>query len=393
MRALFILVLVALLLTIACSDGSDTPSSPTNTPEPTQTPIPSPTLPAVETPTPIPEPTPSESMAVIEEISPNPAYLGDTVNFKGKGSDVPGQITEFKWSVEGHGPIAFRSVFKTSAITGEAGIYAVVFEVRDKDGDWLEPATQILTVLPHPPAAIFSGEPISGGAPLTVKFDDKSTRTISSWAWDFGDGGTSEVQSPLHTYTEAGNYTVSLTVDGPDGSDTESVEDYIQVVEVDFSADYASGYHPLDVQFTDQSKGDIVSWAWHFGDGGMSEEQSPSHTYQDVGVYPVSLTVTGQLGAIATEEKTAYIQVLEAPPVADFFGHEETYVGHTETFTDHSTGEITSWTWNFGDGTVSEVRNPSHAYGATGTYSVSLTVESPGGSDTKKQTITVEEWE
>ena len=390
MRTLFILVLVALSLTIACSDGSSTPTPPSS---PEVSPTPTPSLPVIETPTPTHEPSPSEPAAVIEEISPNPAYLGDTVYFKGKGSDVPGQITEFKWSVEGHGSTAFRSTFKTSAITGEAGTYEVVFEVRDNNGDWLEPATQTLTVLPHPPAAIFRGEPISGGAPLAVKFDDKSTRTISSWTWDFGDGGTSEVQSPLHIYKEAGNYTVTLIVDGPDGSDTETVEDYIQVVEVDFSADYVSGYYPLDIQFNDQSKGDISSWAWHFGDGGMSEEQNPSHTYQDVGVYEVSLTVTGQSGAIAREVKKAYIQVLEAPPVANFFGHEETYVGHTEAFTDRSTGEINSWTWNFGDGTVSYVQNPGHAYVVAGEYAVSLTVEGPGGSDTKQQTITVQEWE
>lgn len=393
MRTLFTLALVALFLTVACSDGSDTPSNPTITPEPIQTPVTTPTLPAVDTPTPIPEPSPSELMAVIEEMFPNPAYLGDTVNFKGKGSDIPGDITEFKWSVEGHGPIAFRSVFKTSAVTQETGIYEVVFEVQDRYGDWLEPATQTLTVLPLPPAAIFNGEPISGDAPLAVKFHDKSTRTITSWSWDFGDGGTSEVQSPLHVYEEAGSYTVSLIVDGPDGSDTKTIEDYIHVVDVDFVADFVSGYYPLAVQFTDRSKGDITSWAWHFGDGGMSEEQSPSYTYQDIGVYEVSLTVTGQSGVIATEAKTAYIQVLEAPPVADFFVHDETFVGHTETFTDQSTGEITSWTWNFGDRTISEAQNTSHTYNTAGTYSVTLTVEGPGGSDTKQQIITVQEWE
>lgn len=394
MRTLFIFVIVALLVTVACSDGSDTPvtSSPTTAPKLTPTLSPTPPLENL-TPTPSPEPTPSEPMAVIEVISPNPAYLGDTVSFKGKGSDKPGEIMEFRWSIEGHGQIALRSSFETSSVTEEPGTHTVIFEVRDSEGEWLEPATKTLTVLPYPPTAIYRGEPVSGGAPLSVKFHDKSTRTITDWSWDFGDGGTSKVQSPLHTYYEAGYYSVTLTVDGPDGSDTETVEDYIQVVEVDFTADPMNGYRPLEVQFSDQSEGSIVSWAWHFGDGGISEDQNPVHTYHEVGQYKVTLTVVTERGAVASKNKIAYIQALESPPVADYFAHSETFVGHSEAFTDRSSGTIESWAWNFGDGTTSELKSPSHVYATAGDYTVSLTVEGPGGSDTKQQTITVQEWE
>ncbi len=73
---------------------------------------------------------------------------------------------------------------------------------------------------PAPPAANFTASPTSGTAPLTVQFTDQSTGSITSWSWDFGDGTTSTVQNPQHTYTAIGTYTVSLTVSGPGGSDT-----------------------------------------------------------------------------------------------------------------------------------------------------------------------------
>ncbi len=68
------------------------------------------------------------------------------------------------------------------------------------------------------PVAAFSASPTSGKAPLKVKFTDKSTGTLISWKWDFGDGSTSKDQSPVHTYSKAGIYTVKLTVSNENGA-------------------------------------------------------------------------------------------------------------------------------------------------------------------------------
>ncbi len=76
----------------------------------------------------------------------------------------------------------------------------------------------------------------------------------------------------------------------------------------DFTADPISGPIPIGVNFTDQSTGDITSWQWDFGDGSMSTEQDPSHTYTESGIYTVSLTVTGP-GGSDTRTKTDYINV------------------------------------------------------------------------------------
>lgn len=77
--------------------------------------------------------------------------------------------------------------------------------------------------------ADFSATPTSGTAPLTVSFTDKSTGDIDTWQWDFGDGTTSTEQNPTHSYATAGDYTVKLTVTGPEGSDTKTVSSYIAV--------------------------------------------------------------------------------------------------------------------------------------------------------------------
>ena len=76
-------------------------------------------------------------------------------------------------------------------------------------------------------SAKFSADPRSGVAPLHVDFTDESTGTITSWNWSFGDGASSAIQNPSHTYNHSGLYSVSLTVSGPDGSDTETKTDYI----------------------------------------------------------------------------------------------------------------------------------------------------------------------
>lgn len=80
-----------------------------------------------------------------------------------------------------------------------------------------------------PPVADFSGAPISGVAPLGINFTDGSTGSITSWYWTFGDGNTSDATNPSHTYIDPGDYTVSLQVTGPMGTDTEIKTNYIHV--------------------------------------------------------------------------------------------------------------------------------------------------------------------
>jgi serine protease len=169
------------------------------------------------------------------------------------------------------------------------------------------------------PVANFSGTPTSGTAPLTVAFTDLSTNGPTSWAWTFGDGGTSTAQNPSHTYTSAGTYTVTLTATNSYGSDGETKTGYISVSNpptnppvANFSGTPTSGTAPLTVAFTDLSTNTPTSWSWTFGDGGTSTAQNPSHTYTSAGTYTVTLTATNSYGSDG-ETKTDYITVTSTP--------------------------------------------------------------------------------
>ncbi len=277
-----------------------------------------------------------------------------------------------------------------------AGTYTVSLTVTNACGSDTETKTDYITVNPClAPVADFEGSPLSGEAPLTVSFTDISTNGPSSWAWDFGDGGTSTAQNPTHQYTSAGTYTVSLTATNSCGSDIETKNDYITVTctapVADFVGSPTSGEVPLTVSFTDQST-DAISWAWDFGDGGTSTAQNPTHQYTSAGTYTVSLTATNSCGS-DIETKTDYITVTCTAPVADFVGSPTSGEAPlTVSFTDQSTGAI-SWDWDFGDGGTSTAQNPTHQYTSAGTYTVSLTATNSCGSDTETKTdyITVTE--
>ncbi len=93
-----------------------------------------------------------------------------------------------------------------------------------------------------PPAADFAASPEEGIAPLEVAFDNLSTGDIARWHWDFGDGQFSDESEPVHNYTVAGSYTVSLAVMGPGGSDVETKVEYITVDSGVINWEEAGGY-------------------------------------------------------------------------------------------------------------------------------------------------------
>jgi parallel beta-helix repeat protein len=238
--------------------------------------------------------------------------------------------------------------------------------------------------------ANFTSNVTSGNAPLNVKFTDTSTGTPTNWTWDFGDESTSTEQNPTHIYKSEGTYTVKLTVKNSLGSDSKEKTGYITVGSAvlapvsNFSSNVTKGNAPLSVQFKDESTNSPTSWEWNFGDGKTSTEQNPSHTYETVGTYTVNLTAMNYGGSNSTT-KTDYITITSdtSAPVASFTSDANSgQVPFTVKFTDTSTGKVSSWNWDFGDGSTSTDQNPIHTYVAEGSYTVTLTATGPGGSNT-----------
>ncbi len=249
----------------------------------------------------------------------------------------------------------------------------------------------IATIAEDAPSASFTLDVTSGTAPLTVAFSSAaSTATVDTYAWDFGDGGTSSEPSPSYTYTRPGSYDVTLTVDGPGGSSTALQSGAVSVSYAppvaNFTESATTGSNPLTVTFSDDSSGEIGSYLWDFGDGGSSTAATAVYTFDTAGTYTVSLDVTGP-GGTSFKTKSDLITVSSLPtPVAAYTADPVTGAAPLDVqFTDTSSGDITSYSWSFGDGNSSVLQNPKHAYNRPGEYDVTLTVTGPGGTDSRTE--------
>ncbi len=260
-----------------------------------------------------------------------------------------------------------------SSFTGDT--YCVVGTKQDRAPYINE---SVVPTAANPPVAEFSGTPTTIIEGESVTFTDES-QYASTWDWDFGDGQTSNEQNPVHTYTNQGTYTVSLTVTNPlPGTDTETKNAYITVNEntnpptADFEADQTTINVGGTVNFTDLSINNPTSWDWVFEGGtpATSSDQNPSIVYSTPGTYDVTLVATNSHGP-DDEIKSGYITVV-APDVIMSDGTTTACAG---TFKDSG-----------GDGDYSNSENLTHTfYPATPGAFVQLTFTSldvePDGSD------------
>jgi PKD repeat protein len=228
-----------------------------------------------------------------------------TVTFTDTSTGTP---TKWKWSF---GDVTTSVQQNPKHKYSAAGKYTVTLTVTNAKGSNTITETDYIKVISKP-AANFTSSATSGKAPLNVKFTDTSTGTASSWIWDFGDGSKSFVENPVHKYSKAGTYTVSLTVKNAAGSNTVTKTEYIKIITkpvANFTSSVTSGKAPLNVKFTDTSTGTASSWIWDFGDGSRSFVENPTHKYSKAGTYTVNLTVKNASGR-NTVTKTDYIKVV-----------------------------------------------------------------------------------
>ncbi len=262
------------------------------------------------------------------------------------------------------------------------------------------------------PTAIMELSTISGEAPLAVDFSAvKSTDsdgTIVSYAWQFGDGTSASTATVNHTYTTAGIYTVTLTVtddDGGMGTAQSTVTVAAPTVNTAPTAvmilSTSSGEAPLTVEFSAEgsadSDGTIVAYAWDFDDGNSATTATASHTYNTAGQYTVTLTVSDNDGGTGTTQSTVTVS---APPVnilptalfspTTTSGTAPLEVGFDGSSSSDVDGTITSYFWDFGDGSSITGSRVSHTYTTSGSFTAKLTVtDNEGGQATDQKIITV----
>jgi PKD repeat protein len=161
------------------------------------------------------------------------------------------------------------------------------------------------------------------------------------------------------------------------------------------TADFNPECENLTCHFQDgssDSDGNLIGWGWDFGDGSTSAEREPAHSYSAPGTYTVTLRVIDNGGSTAEASTQVTVSSPAAPPSnnppqADF----ELTCDHLScSFIDQSDdpdGSIAGRHWDFGDGSTSSQRNPSHAYLTAGRYQVALTVtDNEGAENTKTRT-------
>lgn len=215
-----------------------------------------------------------------------------------------------------------------------------------------------------------------------------SIDSIDSWYWDFGDGNTSILQNPQHQYAAFGFYDVSLTITSDTCVSTTIFGIWLDsTIAFDCMAQYSYDYNPgnyNEIYFTDYSIAidTITAWLWNFGDGNTSTAQNPTHEYLANGMYEVILTISSDS---CENSVTDFIVIGNTPPgdcMADFSYYINP--GNLVEFYDYSwsLSPISSWLWDFGDGSTSNLSYPVHTYASTGVYLVSLTIQADSCSHT-----------
>lgn len=248
-------------------------------------------------------------------VFPSIPSSGDEVRFQDLSDDPDGEVTAWYWDFgdeaesDGSDPV---HVFE------DAGTYTVTLIVWDDDGELNESAMDIV-VVNSPPVADFAFSPKTVFSLTQVSFQDRSwdlDGEIVNWTWNFGDGTWSHLESPGHAYDRSGDYQVSLVVQDDEGAtSTKTVN--VQVMNLAPVADFSWSFdpdNPLMVLFNSSSydpDGGLPSHHWNFGDGTVSTEINPVHSFGGEGNLTISLIVIDDDGNSSLIQKGIVLRVCD----------------------------------------------------------------------------------
>lgn len=340
-------------------------------------------------------------------ITPPIPHPGLPAEFSAEDSNDPNDpIASYRWEF-GDGINATGSV--VAHTYPEAGEYTITLILTDSKGGETRLTRDIQVALTTPPIADFSlvlkpDEDVARAADL-LTFQDESSDAdseIISWEWHFGDDNEGSGQQTTHSYESYGEYVVELRVtdtQGEVGIQTRSlsIASQLPVALFTFSPERAN---QLQIVHFDASEsfdpdGEIVSYQWDFDGDGVFETQRPeqtaSYTYASGGQFTPQLTVVDDQSDAASRAAIIEINAVPVPQfqVSNFELNELEPVIFTDLSHD-SDGTIVQWSWDFGDGTLSDEISPSHVYQSSGIMEVTFSVtDELGGVGTAVATINV----
>lgn len=219
----------------------------------------------------------------------------------------------------------------------------------------------------------------SCNTPITKSFMEQGV-AIQSYNWNFGDGGNSTAAAPTHTYSAPGTYSTVMNYVTAAGCTGEAYGPSVTIspaLSVDFTASPTTVCTNESVVLTTNfTSATVYYFQVDWGDGNISYNTTLTHNYYSPGTYTVTLTAYNTGGCESVVTKTNLITV--KGPSATYGGHTNTCDGTRGVVTfNYPSTNVTSFTWNFGDGTTQTsagtVSQWTHTYTKTGTYYTTVT--------------------
>jgi len=322
-------------------------------------------------------------------VEPNPtASFNATTVCQGEAtqftSTSTGQsINSYQWNF-GDGQNGMGQ--NTTHVYSQPGTHQVTLTVQTAGG-CTDQITQTVTVNALPTASFNATTVCEGEA---TQFTSTSTGgQINSYQWNFGDGQNGTGQTANHTYTRAGTYQVTLTVQTSSGCASQTTQTVVvnPLPTANFTANNVCQGNPI--QFNSTSTGDqINSYQWTFGDGQNGTGQTVSHNYNSAGSYPVTLTV--QTAGGCTDHITQNVEVY-AMPVASANATPSTVIyGANSTLTANAgTQGVFNFHWEPANLVVNPNSQTTQTVALQETQTFTVTITNPQGGCTSTAQVIV----
>jgi PKD repeat protein len=334
------------------------------------------------------------SKAIIINEKPNASFTfnnvcsNDSAQFSDNSSLNSGKITAYNWSF-GDGFVS--SDESPKHLYANRGSYNTEL-IIESDSGCTDTTSASITIYAVPSTDFSVSNVCFGDTLYPTNNSSIASGTISGYDWTFGDGKSSSNQSPFNYYTSKGTYNVKLVTTSNNGCNDsltkQVVVDNVVVPGFTFS-NVCIGNKVNFVNTTNASCGNISSYQWSFGDGGISSQTNPSYSYKTAGTYNVRLIVTEKAG----RKDTLIQQVTIYPSPNVQFVVNDTCANSTLAFNNQSSiasGSISGYIWSFGDGTKSSNAVPTKTYANQGTYALKLIAESNFGcKDSSTQNVEI----
>jgi PKD repeat protein len=323
-------------------------------------------------------------------VNCNPRYLHfaagnnqENVNFFYIGSAA----TAYAWDFGDGGTATTQN---PAHLYGAPGTYTVCVTITDSTANGTCTGTfcdSVVVTNPPPTCNPRFFKFANNANPDSIRFFYFGSQA-TTYAWDFGDGTTSTLQNPTHTYSGAGNFIACVTItDSTSGGtctgtwcDTVKIVIPPPVCTAHYVRNVVNGTDSIHFNYNGNN---AATYAWDFGDGTTSTLQNPTHMFPSTGNYTVCVTITNtNAGGTCTDTYCTTFHVTIHPPVCNAHYIRSSFNDPDSIQFTYNGTAASTYAWDFGDGTTSTLVNPLHVFAQGGTYHVCVTITTTNGAGT-----------